>query len=189
MSNTADEPNRKQVELTGNVLATVALLLLSPTIIIHSAGLLARSFLLPSGICHRFDGNGHGSNPLCWIADFGYVFGIVASGGTFLIPTLAGIVLLVWHAVRIRRYNRLNPNAPIKIHRAALFAFVSLVLLSFSLSVCALVILPLYFLRIFVRNRYSRSPTKISYSRTAILLFFLATLLHLPTLYWIYRFR
>jgi hypothetical protein len=178
MSDTADEPNGKQVEPTGNVLVTFAVLLLSPTIIIHSADMLARSFLLPSGICHRFDGNGHGSNPLCWIADFGYVFGIVASG-----------VLLAWHAVRIRRYNRLHPNAPIKIHRAALFAFVLLVLLSFSLSVCALVILPLYLLSVFVRNRYSRSPTKIRYSRTAIVLLFLAMLLHLPTLYWIYRFR
>jgi hypothetical protein len=189
MSDVTDGPNRKQVEPTGNVLATVALLLLSPTITIHSAGLLAGRFLLPLGICHPFDGNGHGSNPLCWIADFGYVFGIVASYGTFAIPTLIGIVLLVWHAVRVRRYNRLHPHAPIKVHKAALFALVSLVLLSSSLSLCALVILPVYFLSVFIRNRYSRSPIKISYSRSAIVLFFLAIILHLWTLYWIYRFH
>jgi hypothetical protein len=188
MSDAVNGPNKKQVEPTGKFSATVALLLLSPTITIHLAALLAGSFLIPLGICHPFDGNGHGSNPLCWIADFGYVFGILASYGTFAIPTLAGIVLLLWHAVRVRRYNQLHPHALIKVHKAARFALVSLVLLSFYLSVCALVILPVYFLSVFVRNRYSRSPIKISYSRTAIVLFFLAIFLHLSTLYWIYLY-
>lgn len=171
------------------VSAIIGALLVSPTIIIHSAGLITGSLLIPLRLCHPFDGNGHGSNPLCWIGDFGYIFGIVASYGTFAIPTLAGIFLLVWHATRVRLHNRRNPEAPLKVHRIASVALVALVLLSQSLSICALAMLPLYFLSVFVRNLCAKQSTQISYSRPAIVLFLLALILQFPAFYQIYRFH
>jgi len=189
MTKAAEKPDNNEPLPSYNTSAVIALLLLSPTIIIHFAGLISQRLLLPFGICHSFDGNGHGPNPLCWIANVAYIFGILASTGVFAIPILLGIALLLWLAARVRLYNRRNAHSPIKAHKAFIFASCSLILLSFSLSLCALVILPVYFIGVFARNRYFRADPRLRYSRTALVVFSLALLLHLPTFYAIYQFH
>lgn len=96
------------------VLIVAAIVGFLPSIIFIVLELVNSYVLISSGICHQYNGNDFGSNPLCAIPTFLYFGGIILvfSGLGIFLTLLTSIALIatIIYFVRIAFHNWKFPN-------------------------------------------------------------------------------